>query len=191
MRILVVEDKPSHRESAQATLSGHDLTIVDTYRKAINLLVNAPNFDVVLTDMMMPISPDAKQGRDNPGEQVPYGFIIALKATLCGVRFVAMVTDTCHHVGAMSAALDHLDPSNYDSLHDEIFSPNFQINNARVMFVHSPILRKYMGPKACDLCSGSGSCPSGRCPRCDGRGQIDNIEERKDWGRVLSDLTAA
>lgn len=66
-------------------------------------------FEVVLTDMMMPMSKQTLAPEVfNPSEQVPYGFILALKATLFGAKFVAMVTDTNHHQSAMSASIDHL-----------------------------------------------------------------------------------
>ncbi len=163
-------------------------------------------FDVVLTDMMMPmssrtLSPDAYRY----GEQVPYGFVIALRATLCGAKFVAMVTDTNHHKGAMSAAIDHLGSAYYNNG----FVPNFEINGARVMFIHAPFLTEILGKKPCGWCLGSGACKFcsgtgkrgnsqcnscgenlGVCDNCKGAKEVDNIyQERKDWGQVLADLT--
>jgi CheY-like chemotaxis protein len=94
-------------------------------------------FDVVLTDLMMPMSRRTlAPGVYIPGEQVPYGFIIALRAANRGVKYVAVVTDTNHHQGAMSAALDHLGSAYWD----DGFEPNFTINGAAAMFVHAPTL---------------------------------------------------
>lgn len=198
MKVLVVEDKAMHRESAKETLAGHELTIVASFDEAMKLMgvkidreklgrllteagfPAAPTqddtqekrsaywqksdeleeqcvvpfaFDVVLTDMMMPMSqkmlaPDFYKW----GEQVPYGFIIALKAALCGAKFVALVTDTNHHLGAMSAAIDHLGSAAY---YREGCKPNFIVNGAKVMLVHAPFIKDVL----------------------------------KDWGQVLKDLT--
>ncbi|MDO8624644.1 MAG: hypothetical protein Q7R47_01070 [Candidatus Diapherotrites archaeon] len=255
MRILVIEDKKIHRESAEETLTGHEVTIVASFDEAMDLMEqkidegNAQRllgeagfstrpdrendeqwsaywkvrgeamaksvipfpFDVVLTDMMMPMSRKTLgDGVFNAREQVPYGFIIALRATLCGTKFVAMITDTNHHKGAMSAAIDHLG----DAYYHAGFKPNFVINGARVMFVHTPFLEEVLGKKTCDSCNGSGSCrlckgtgqrndeyvqgecngcreSIGKCSHCYGSGQIDDVRhDRKDWGKVLADLIA-
>ena len=116
LRILVVEDKAIHQESARKTLAGHDVTIAKTFDEAIELIDQRGNFpyEVVLTDMMMPMSKKKlAPGIFNPGELVPYGFVVALKAALRGAKFVAMITDTNHHRGAMSAALDLLGRPEY------------------------------------------------------------------------------
>ena len=207
MRILVVEDKPEHQESARATLDGHELFVVESYDAGINML-SVTSFDVVLTDMMMPMSEETLEPRAfNPSQQVPYGFVIALLATLKGAKFVAMVTDTNHHKGAMSAALDHLG----DSYYRESFQPNFVINGAKAMFVHTPFYHEVLGQKQCGGCKGTGTCSEckgmgqsaegrcfgciqqepGKCHFCRGAGKIDEVRrDRKDWGKVLADLLA-
>lgn len=251
MRILVIEDKVAHRRSAEETLCDHEVTIVTSFDKAMDLMkrqidmgkVNrclveagfstAPDsedeerrssywkiweeaesesmiplpFEVVLTDMMMPMSSRTLSEGFDPGEQVPYGFIIALKATLLGAKFVALVTDTNHHKGAMSAALDHLGSAYYR----EGFKPNFLINGARVMFVHAPFVEDLVFDVKCYKCDGGtvcGDCKISlvdrRCHKCErgarkfepchvckGEGKHDTIvRERKDWGKVLVDLIA-
>lgn len=219
MRILVVEDKAPHRKSAEETLAGHEVTIVDSFDKAMEILPkdSAP-FEAVLTDMMMPMSRKTlAPGVFNPSEQVPYGFIIALKATLCGAKFVAMVTDTNHHEGAMSAAIDHLGQAYYR----DGFKPNFVVNGAKVMFVHTPFVVDVV-PKSCPSCDGTGRCEycegtgkttqavadkypgyrscvgqnciqcrnsNGKCSGCNGTGD-GTRHERKNWGQVLRDLIA-
>jgi len=181
-------------------------------------------FEVVLTDMMMPMSRRTLSDPDlfDPYEQAPYGFVIALRATLCGAKFVAMVTDTNHHKGLMSAAIDHLGTSYYPDAYigkgkpQDEFRPNFIINGAKVMFVHTPFVRDVLGMIPCDGCKGTGVCRScegtgkpqhgewyskkgdcccrnndGKCTRCEGTGKVeDERHERKDWGRVLRDLIA-
>lgn len=221
-KILVIEDKAMHRESAKATLAGHDVTIVSSFDEAMDLMKLGSDtvnfFDVVLTDMMMPMSwRTLGDSVGNLGEQ-PYGFIIALRAALCGAKFIAMLTDTNHHRGPMSAALDHVGGAYYD----EGQKPNFVINDAHVMFVHTPFYHEVLGKKTCDSCNGTCVCKycngkgrrfisymqresscnvcgvgknddetgTGKCG-CEGTGKVDDVRnDRKDWGKVLTDLTA-
>lgn len=195
MKILVIEDKPIHRQSALETLKGHDLTVVDSYEKGIDAMetktdydklerlateqfgpcpsetgtarsewfnkqdelkeqcTSRPEFGAVLVDMMMPMSRETlAPGVFNPGEQVPYGFVLALRACQIGAKYVAVVTDTNHHQGAMSAALDKLGSAYYHGT-----EPVFEINGAKVLFVHAPFVPE-------------------------GDGGV------KDWGRVLRHL---
>lgn len=245
MKILVVEDNQIHRQSAVETLVGHEVTLVESFDKAMELLkkekVDKDNwkrllveagfpmepdyktererydayrkiyfeaetksivpfsFDVVLTDMMMPVSYEFSQscalGACNPKEQVPYGFVIALKAALCGAKFVAMLTDTNHHKSAMSGALNHLGNPYYD-YYKTGAKPNLVINGARVMFLHTPFCRRVIGEKECQ-CIGlnklTGRNTTEECSRCDGTGKDVEMQQddRKDWGRVLADLTAS
>lgn len=168
-------------------------------------------FEAVLVDMMMPMSfeklgPSAVCTR---GEQVPYGFVLALKAAERGAKFVAMVTDTNHHNSPMSAALDYLG----DAYYRDGFKPNFEINGARVMFVHAPFVEDVVKdapcrwcqekPGVCNTCLGSGTnrygggrCKScaedvGKCRKCKGTTKADDtVHERKDWGKVFRDLTS-
>lgn len=213
-RILVVEDTLEHQESAKKTLAGHEVTIVSTFREAMN---QSGEFDVVLTDMTFPIE---LGGAYNPrlatgGEGIiaHYGFVIALMAALRGAKYIAMITDTSHHAGAMSAALDFIGTHGY---YRESFSPNFVINGARVMFVHAPLLEEVVGKQDCWSCYGSGICKFcsgtgvrsgnhletfdcnvcgdtthvGKCKICSGAKLINKVEYRKDWRKVLRDLTA-
>lgn len=207
MKILVVEDNLMHRESAAETLLGHEVTIVESFEKAMELMETDFSFpfEVVLTDMMMPIcegrpfSPKSFEDR-----QAPYGFVIALRAALRGAKFVAMVTDTNHHKDAMSNALNHLGHAYYR----DGFKPNFVINGARVMFVHAPFIEKIVREAPCDSCKnglcskcgGSGIIPfsrnrkcecydiTGRCPKCKGTQKAEGHMKLKDWGKVLADL---
>lgn len=173
------------------------------------------SFDAVLTDMMMPMSRDKlAPGIFRSQEQVAYGFIIALRAAQCGAKFVAMLTDTNHHQGAMSAALDHLSGPSYQGCWP------LQIDGAKVVFVHAPFIKEVVGKKDCTWCKASGVCstcggtkqatdwekktrscwscsvtdqpPTGVCRYCEGTRQEDDVRhERKDWGQVLKDLIAS
>lgn len=186
------------------------------HNEAFSKSVITFSYEVVLTDMMMPMSKRTlSPGVFNPSEQVPYGFIIALRATLFGVKFVAMVTDTNHHKGAMSAAIDNLGQS-YCS---DGCKPNFVINGAKVMFVHTPFVEKITkdvpcdqcveNPGVCSNCNGTGLNKNpdwrpkechlcshtdnvGKCTQCKGMGRHDRTDtlNTKDWGKVLTHLIA-
>jgi len=180
MKVLVIEDKAIHQDSARDTLAEHDLTIVFSYAEAMKILRPWPHnenfdFEVVLVDMMMPMSKETLVPEAfNADGQVPYGFVLALMAAHRGAKYVAMVTDTNHHEGAMSAALDNLCPSYYDDLSAK-YVTLFTIEGAKVVFVHAPFVYR-KGSKApfehqMECCSMEGCS-----------------EEGKDWGRVLKDL---
>ncbi len=232
MKILVIEDSAAHRQSAIQTLIGHDVTIVDSFDAAKELLqkscwkdgaeIENQMFDAVLTDMMMPMSKDGlAYGTYKPEEQVPYGLILALQAAYRGAKFVAMLTDTNHHNGAMSKALDLLGPAYYDSSDGDsnvaTKVKRFEINGAKVVFVHTPFTqtvekgavcsRCSSNPGVCANCNGTGmnknpnwrplechSCSHtsdvGKCTNCKGTGRYDRAHKQptKDWGRVLNFL---
>lgn len=251
MKILVIEDKQKHRDSAQETLAGHNLTVLSTFDEAMDTMaekvdegkvrvllaeagfVAEPSrfpkeddedgraywqayfkakheaekravipfpYEVVLVDMMMPVARKTALsiGLHPYDQEVPYGFVLALRAALRGAKYVAMVTDTNHHKGAMSAALDYIDGA------------SFTVNGAKCMFVHARFIEDPALGVDCYNCVGGTACgycrtpltPEGKCPRCQregralepcfvckGKGKHDTtVHERKDWGKVLADL---
>jgi len=73
-----------------------------------------PDFDVVLTDLMVLPSAQAQADRERfAREEMPLGTTIALLALYAGVKNVAVVTDANHHEHPASAAFDcfHQDAS--------------------------------------------------------------------------------
>lgn len=119
------------------------------------------NFDVVLTDMLLPPSFEGSLRRQfwDADRLVPYGFVIALRAADVGVRFVALATDVNHHYDPMSAAIDRIELIEREPVgHPKFYLPNFTINGARVMFIHSPMRKS-------------------------------DQYQSKDWGWVFRDLT--
>ncbi len=182
MKILVIEDKQMHQDSARQTLVDHDVTLVSSYDEATKVLGSKGfNFEVVLTDMNLPMgSKNTLNEAFKSGEQVPYGFVLALMAAHCGAKYVAMVTDANHHKGAMSAALDNLGPTYYESWCGGFESVKvFKINDAKVVFVHTPFIG--VPRTTCPTCQGASS----GCGVCVG----DGLDRGKDWGKVLMDLT--
>ena len=67
-----------------------------------------PDFDIVLTDLLVPASRQAQgtEGQRFVGQEMPLGTIIALLALCAGVKKVAVVTDMNHHNHPASAAFD-------------------------------------------------------------------------------------
>lgn len=169
MKILVIEDKQIHQDSARETLAGHDVTIVGSFDEAKEVLSlsRSFDFDVVLTDMMIPVSARWVRRKDgfDPSTLVPYGFIFALRAAERGAKYIALLTDTNHHQGAMSNALDMIDRAGYYS-EGLRMTARFNINGAKCVFVHAPYVKE----------AGEAEAPS--------------MDGRKDWGRVLNDLMA-
>ena len=63
MRVLVVEDKQSHCESAKETLSGHKLTVVKSFDEAMELMsqkIDEDNVQRLLVEAGFPTKPDSK-----------------------------------------------------------------------------------------------------------------------------------
>ncbi len=99
MKIMVFDDNATHRATAINQLKEHELTVVGTYAEAQRALTGHNNFDVVLTDLLVPANSFDE-------EELPLGTIIALLALKVGVKMVAVVTDANHHSNDASAALD-------------------------------------------------------------------------------------
>lgn len=80
-------------------------------KEADELATTYPDFDIVLTDLLVPASRQAQggEGLKFVGQEMPLGTTIALYALCAGVKKVAVVTDMNHHHHPASAAFDHLD----------------------------------------------------------------------------------
>ena len=107
LKILVIDDTEQNRERAKQLLKENTLTVASSYGQAVVLLSNE-SFDVVLTDLYLPmsrhhgaLSVDAIE----IGKTVPYGLLIALEAARHGAD-TAIVTDANHHKDCFSAAFD-------------------------------------------------------------------------------------
>jgi CheY-like chemotaxis protein len=104
--ILVVDDTEAHRDSAYELLGAHRLTVCKGYEEAMEALATS-NFEIVLTDLHMPMSSNTMGDKFRLGELVPYGILIALEAARRRSSYVAVVTDINHHNDPFSAAFDH------------------------------------------------------------------------------------
>jgi hypothetical protein len=124
-RVLVIDDTLIHQKSALALLSDCDLTIATGYDEAMSLLQNNV-YDIVLTDMEMPMS--NKLSSHILGKLIPYGLLIATEAARSGAKQVAVVTNLNHHTDPFSAAFDHFTRHSYS------------INGAKVKYLHAPMI---------------------------------------------------
>lgn len=126
LRILVIDDTPKHIESAKSGLAGHRLTAVTGYQDAMSVL-GSEKFDVVLTDLHLPMSSQTMGEKFRLGELVPYGVLLMVEAARQGAKHVAVVTDLNHHDDPFSAAFDHY--SRFP----------VQIESAKVVMMHAPM----------------------------------------------------
>lgn len=64
--------------------------------KARKLATSYPDFDVVLTGLLIPDNSSEEQGEESVGQEMPLGTTIALHALFVGVKRVAVVSDDTH-----------------------------------------------------------------------------------------------
>jgi CheY-like chemotaxis protein len=126
-RVLVVDDTLCHQWSAALLLADYDLTIARGFDEALALLENN-TYEIVLTDMQMPMSTKGALSSFVLGGLVTYGLLIANEAARLGTKCVAVVTDLNHHTDPFSAAFDIIGKYCYD------------INGAKVRYLHSPMI---------------------------------------------------
>lgn len=162
MKILVIDDDPKNRQSALDDLKAHQITTASTFIEAIermspmiqgviseinretgsNLLDTTVtiataekattckqdnNFDVVLTDAELPYS-------DNITQKMLHGFVIALRATQIGAKYVALVTNENHHGKTGLSSL-----ADGDGKYETLIEKHFIINGVKVVFVNTPL----------------------------------------------------
>ncbi len=124
LRILVIDDTKQNIDSAKKDLSGHRLMTATGYEEAMEIL-GSEKFDVVLTDLHLPMSSKTMGSKFKLGELVPYGILLMIEAARQGAKLVAVVTDLSHHDDPFSAAFDHF----------SAFS--VKIDKAKVHMVHA------------------------------------------------------
>jgi len=162
MKILVIDDKPENIESARREFGGHDLTAISDVDEAVKHLrikydeikkeelkkggmkwrealeksrLPFP-YDVVLVDLMLPASGYMLGDKKVfAGQEMPYGFGLAILAAKNGAKKVAVVTSMDHHQHPMSAFIDHIDG-------------HIHIAEAEVVFLQLPDYNRPPKPKS-------------------------------------------
>jgi CheY-like chemotaxis protein len=133
-----------------------------------------PDFDVVLTDLMILTDKETHGGRNHIGEELPLGSIIALLALAGGVSKVAVVTDMNHHDHPASAAFDQ-------------FYRVRASGNAKILCINNPAFVYYTGKRIItqeflDSEKGKKKYPS------TGYRSYKNLVRGKDWANALERL---
>lgn len=126
LRILVIDDAQENIASAKKGLADHRLTTVTGYEDAMDTL-RREKFDIVLSDLHLPMSSQTMGSNFRLGELVPYGLLLMVEAAHQGAKRVAVVTDLSHHADPFSAAFDHFS------------GMRLEIDGAKVIMVHAPM----------------------------------------------------
>lgn len=130
MKILIVEDNIQNQELAKAQLQGHELVIVDNYTDALKLLTpiykaggskgfDIPSFDVVLTDVHIPLGNTRYFSEDRPlvpnidtqSQIGQYGLLICIAALRVVTKVAIVSAHGDHHSDEHTAAHEMLDHS--------------------------------------------------------------------------------
>ena len=168
MKILIIEDTAKERDAALEQLQGkNELTFACSFAEARNVLSERQQFDVVLTDLMMPFTQDPDRwGYKEPLQ--PYGLALALVALGIGIKRVAVVSMANHHDHLLLTAIDLLSghPVN-----------NRVLDGDQRLLVYS------------DTNPGRGPCPVVTEPPNPSPGEVRKILS-KDWHAVLDQLVA-
>jgi CheY-like chemotaxis protein len=128
-KVLVIDDTRKHQQSAIKLLTSYQLTVATRYEEAMEIL-SKEKFDFVLSDLYLPMSSQTLS-RDafELGKLVPYGLLLALEASRCGAKYIAVATDLDHHSDCFSASFDHFSR----------FS--FNVDGAKVQYMHAPMIK--------------------------------------------------
>ena len=139
-----------------------------------------PDFDVVLTDLLVPASKQA-QGREGMrfiGQEMPLGSTIALLALTAGVKNVAVVTDMNHHHHPASAAFDCFRSNKAEGIN--ILCTNHVGSVAMDEATGEAVDRSFL-----DSAEGKAKFPF---EGSNDWGPRQGLTWGKDWGRVLKQL---
>lgn len=115
MRILLVDDDHQNLDAWKKLLehpkvaqtlwikSKVSVDICSTFISAVDFL-SQKKYDVVLTDMSMPVELSDTYRKRMHVDQVPYWYVIVSAAKELGVRNIAIVTDSSHHSDPVSSS---------------------------------------------------------------------------------------
>jgi len=108
---------PNYKPNGRTDMSDEAKKCREACAKATEQATSYPDFDVVLTDLLMPPSLRAQgdKGMRFIGQEMPLGTTIALLALTVGIKNVAVATDADHHDHPASAAFDRFRSRNTPS----------------------------------------------------------------------------
>jgi len=98
MKILIVEGNAVHRKAAVQQLTDHELTIMSSFTEFFKKIAHnhknafLPQFDMLLTDVKLPLLPERK----NMAE-APTGFVVVLKGLEAGIKMIGILTEIDHY----------------------------------------------------------------------------------------------
>jgi len=167
-------------ERSQDTSKEDNSTWWKAWEEAQELATEQPDYDVVLTDLLVPAS-DQAQGKGLPlvGKEMPLGSTIALLALTVGVKNVAVVTDMNHHDHPASAAFDCFNKCQYklESINLACINnpPRIYIDEATGEIVDREFMDSEAGKDKYPASAATGWSPKG-------------LFYGKNWGKVLDNL---
>jgi len=117
-------------EIATRDIKNMDASMIEKARE--DAIIN-PNFDVVLTDLLVPASRQQQGSMKLVGQEMPIGIFIGLLAAVrAKVPYVAVFTDSDHHSHPASACFDAF---NYNCGESEPIS--FKVEDSDVLLVNN------------------------------------------------------
>lgn len=91
-----------------------------------------PDFDVVLTDLLVPASDQQQASYELVGSEMPVGIFIGLLAAVKGrAKFVAVFTDSDHHAHPASACFDRFNAGESTPTPFMVEGSKFLLSNTR------------------------------------------------------------
>ena len=177
MRILLAESDELQQEAAQATLAGHRLVIAESWHNALNYLEEDPGipispcpFDAVLANYRMFFCSRIQlPGAPYWELEGDFGMPLAVKAALCGAKFVAVaqIDRPGRARSRQSLVIETLDARCQEmKTHSGGLFSNVTINGARALFCNAPMLEEVVKDAPCLSCKEN----PGKCPTCKGDG---------------------
>lgn len=101
-----------------------------------------PNFDVVLSDLLVPASGKSQGSKELVGREMPVGIFIGLLAAVkAHVKYVAVFTDSDHHSHPASACFDIFNDF------DEGNPLAFKVEDSKVILCNARIWVDYFDPR--------------------------------------------
>ena len=119
LRILVIDDKPENLQDAINQIGEeYEITTASSYEEARELLSpkifiepkgwqpNPQKFDILLTDLFMPVVEKHVENQKDKNKEHPYGLIFIFMAIASGIKMIGVVSSENHHHNAFLYAVE-------------------------------------------------------------------------------------